>query len=556
MTREKDLARRSAEIRKFFRSTPSDKTTVSQFLHDVELEMKEYRAEVNRLKTTIYTIESKHDMLQKTAELYKTLFSPIHAVPSEVLTMIFAFLCEENVVSRSTLPEVLRISMVCGRWRDIIYSTPSLWTGIKIDFCTWSKDFDVLHELTEHFLKWSGKSALRLFLEFPDDDFGEGSAWKEAHSSLNALVASCERWEALSLTLTPPQFPTTIFDAIRGRLPALTSLALIQEGDLKIELPFNYFDGCPALCSLDITLSLVDPRQEALPLPWSQIKHLQMSTAYNLRAFLWLSFFPAVENLEVHEIGGLDEGQDYADHVILSGIKTLTIASATEQDEVDGVLQHTTLSGILSLKIWGYWYRLREEWPVWTETHLRNFLQRSSCNITTLDLSHLPITDEQMLSLLGIMPTVKSLRIEELRDEGENRIVTKLFLDGLAIQASMKTPSSAPLVPCLADMKLIIHAENLHSDPFLRTLSSRWLPDPHVAAEIGVDCLRFVAIVVVLGSDEKGGHLNDLFCFKDAGMQLSITYGARSELYFDNDDESEGGGDGENGEEGSGEESS
>ncbi|KAJ8083130.1 hypothetical protein PM082_008999 [Marasmius tenuissimus] len=46
-TGENDIASRSAQIRKFLRTTTSNKTIVSQFLHDVELEMQNYQAEIN-----------------------------------------------------------------------------------------------------------------------------------------------------------------------------------------------------------------------------------------------------------------------------------------------------------------------------------------------------------------------------------------------------------------------------------------------------------------------------------------------------------------------------
>ncbi|KAK1227526.1 hypothetical protein PQX77_009433, partial [Marasmius sp. AFHP31] len=171
MTRESDLARRSAEIRKFFRSTTANKATVSQYLHDVELEMAEFQVEINRLRTSIYTIERKRDRLKRNAELYKSLLFPIHAVPSEILSIIFTFSCERNVLSGSALPSALRLSMVCGRWRDIIFSSPHLWSNVEIDFGAWTKGSDVMTQLSELYLTRSQNSPLRLFLTLPDDDY-------------------------------------------------------------------------------------------------------------------------------------------------------------------------------------------------------------------------------------------------------------------------------------------------------------------------------------------------------------------------------------------------
>ncbi|KAL0570084.1 hypothetical protein V5O48_011878 [Marasmius crinis-equi] len=538
MSRESDLARRSAEIRKFFRSTTSNKATVSQFLHDVEVEVEGYQAEINRLKTAIYTLENKRDRLKTTAQLYKSLLAPIHAMPSEILTMIFGYLCEENVLSTNKAPgAVQHLSMVCGRWRDIVDSAPSLWSNIRIDFRSWTKDFQCLTEMTERFLKKSGNHPLRLSFLFPAGDLSEGR--EGAYPALHSLVANCERWKSLSLRVAPAHFPSDIFRPVRGRLPLLTSLSLALEGSpILWDTPFDYFDNCPALRSLRATPYVFDldvEDQAQVSLPWSQIRSLQMFDSYNMWAFPVLYICSGVETLEVRDIGGLDEDEDYSSHVVNSGIKTLNIAYASTQAEVDGVLQHTTLAGLTSLQICsGQDHMAGKNWPTWSDLHLQNFLQRSSCNITSLHLKSLPITDVQMLSLLRMIPSIVSLSIEEYLEEVENRVVTGTLLHGFAVSASSQSPSSTSLVPRLSDLKLVVHAEGLESDLMLKALSTRWLPDPIDAVETGVDCLRSVGIVVIVPADEaNGGHLDGLGCFRDAGMRLCVVYGMLHELYPD-----------------------
>ena len=119
--------------------------------------------------------------------------------------------------------------------------------------------------------------------------------------------------------------------------------------------------------------------------------------------------------------------------------------------------------------------------------------------------------------------------------------MTGSFLNGL--NASLAFPSSTPLVPKLTDLKLVVHGKDLASDTFLKMLSSRWLPEPCQATEVGAECLRFVAVVVILDeeTDQKGGHLDCLDCLKDSGMGLAVTYGTLAELYpeVDSDDKDE-----------------
>ncbi|KAK1221635.1 hypothetical protein PQX77_015550 [Marasmius sp. AFHP31] len=539
-TRENDLFGRSAEIRSFLRTTPSNRATVSQFLHDVELELANYHAEINRLKTAIYAIETKRDRLKRAAERYKSLLSPIHTVPTEILTTIFTFACEQNELSRDVIPNVLRVSMVCGRWRDIVFSTPRLWASIEIDFGGWTTNFHVLKQLLQLFMERSKASSLRLSLALPGDGYSGGRAGREEVSSiLRVIVGQCERWEDVTLDVVPQHFPSSIFDPIRGRLPLLTSLR-IRHLDGSVQRwnhPFKYFEICPALHTLRIFPDLFDSQNQNSSLPWTQIQTLHLLTSYNVHAFPLLPLCTAVEHLELSAVGGPDkDNNDYSSHVVNSGVKTLSIMAAEAQSDVDGVLKHTTLGGLSSLGICSQSTDLTDEWPMWDSTCLEAFLQRSSCSITSLHLNALPITDMQILALLRLIPTITSLCIEEFCYRKENRIVTAPFLDGLNTSVD-----SVPLVPKLTHFKVRVHAHNLASDAFLKALSSRWLPDPRHAMEIGVECLRFVTIVAIVSSDQgqKDGHLDCLSCFKDAGMRFALTYWTFPELYHDEDYEDE-----------------
>ncbi|KAL0570203.1 hypothetical protein V5O48_011759 [Marasmius crinis-equi] len=300
-----------------------------------------------------------------------------------------------------------------------------------------------------------------------------------------------------------------------------------------LNIPLHFFDNCPALRSLHISPPFPGRYLTKVPsLPWSQIRWLRLFIAYNVGAFPILSRCSGVQHLEANRVG-FPYSQSYSDHVVSNEITALDVTSAFDQNEVDGVFQHTTLKALSSLKICGGIRSMSGQttWLEWNETRLRDFLQRSSCTITSLYLKNLPISDEQTLSLLRMMPNISSLCIEELRNEGENRIVTKTFLNGFDAKTSLTFPFSSPLVPRLAELKLVVHAKDLHSDPFTKALLCRWLPDPSEATELGVDCLQSIAIVVILGPNQEGGCLDGLLGFRDAGMRLAITYGTVSELY-------------------------
>ncbi|KAL0064459.1 hypothetical protein AAF712_008623 [Marasmius tenuissimus] len=511
----------------------SDKATVAELLHNVELEMAKCQIDIADLKLELQRKEHEWKRLDRTAGLYRAVLSPspINNIPSEILITIFTFSCEQNVFSVSTLPAVLRLSMVSRRWRDIIFSTSQLWSSIEIDFRPWVKGFRILNQLSELFIKQSGCCPLRFSLSNYDGSLSEG---EDACTTLRLLAGQSERWEHMSLKIRPPHFPSSIFGTIRGRLPLLRSLSVVNSMQGKEEMtweePFDYFADCPALRTLHISPELfdldVDVNEQEVFLPWIQINTLRLDTAYNIFAFPLLSQCTAVERVELDSVGGLNEfNRDYSSHLNTNTVKILDIIEAEGQSDLDGVFQHTTMSGLTSLRICGSRDGSPSAWRVWDGTCLEAFLQRSSCIITSLHLTNLPITVVQTLSLLGAVPTITSLFIEELGRSDDNRIVTTSFLDRLTAPPDAPSTLPTPLVPHLVDLELRVN-ELLDSNALSKTLLSRWLPGTHRSAKLSVECLRFVAIVVKLRS-AQARNVDNLVCLhslRDAGMPLSITY--------------------------------
>jgi hypothetical protein len=66
-------------------------------------------------------------------ENHRSLLSPIHRVPSEILQEIFTAClpAAHNPVLSGDQPPLL-LTRVCQKWRDIMFSTPHLWSAIHI----------------------------------------------------------------------------------------------------------------------------------------------------------------------------------------------------------------------------------------------------------------------------------------------------------------------------------------------------------------------------------------------------------------------------------------
>ncbi|KAL0069635.1 hypothetical protein AAF712_003293 [Marasmius tenuissimus] len=118
-------------------TTKTDRQNIGLLLFAVEKERKGYVSEINRLRGALMTLENRLDDVEKKENYLRSLLSPIHRMPPEVLMEIFKFCChscDANHISYSPpqLLTTLELSMVCALWRNIILATPSLWTMASV----------------------------------------------------------------------------------------------------------------------------------------------------------------------------------------------------------------------------------------------------------------------------------------------------------------------------------------------------------------------------------------------------------------------------------------
>ncbi|KAL0579416.1 hypothetical protein V5O48_002587 [Marasmius crinis-equi] len=527
--RNSNHVRRATEIHNALRSTVtvSDRSMISQSLLDAEVELKEYQAQINRLQASIWALESKSKRLMKNMESYRSLLSPVRRMPLEILTMIFTFLCGNNDLVPSTPPPAISLSMVCGRWRDIALSSPTLWSTLSLDFSHWTEAARLhsLENTTRLFMENSGRSPLKISVTFPSHEFPA-----EALPSLRNISKQCNRWQSLSLTFSEPSgLPFAGFDAIRGELPMLQCLSLIRQPYTDIttiweDCPLlNLFDTCPSLRTLDISPDDYLLDDEEPPLPCRQIKALQIRNSHNRSALSLLSTCPNVEDVELTGLYGSNESwPDFEGYVVSDVVKSLTVMGATRQPDLDDILRHLTLPGLTSLVLSGHGI----QW-IWDGSILKEFFHRSTTNITSLHLRGLPITDVELLSLLSMLPSLTHLGIEEMPVALRNRVITKRFLNSLALHPS-DTPSSAPLLPFLREMNLVVHSRDIDPEAFKAALSSRWHGDLEHTKDAGNVSLQAVSISVMLRIKDLRTPdydvLDCLRCFRDVGMWVSVSY--------------------------------
>uniref|UniRef100_A0A0W0F3C0 Uncharacterized protein n=2 Tax=Moniliophthora roreri TaxID=221103 RepID=A0A0W0F3C0_MONRR len=517
------LSQRASSIQRLFRSTvtSSDRSVISQFLHDAEMEIKSSQIEIHRLKSAILSLEHKRDGLKKTAAKYRSLLSPVHRVPPEILRCILGFACQENQLKLpSKVIPVFAISATCGRWRDIALSMPSLWSHIRIDLRDWKKDHHILAYLIQLFLDRSKSSPLTLELHF---GLANSAPYKPC---LALLIQQSSRWRSLSLwEIDRADLSSDLFRPIRGDLPLLEELDISgTPGHDADQFHCDLFSVCPKLSTLCIQAGI--PIAYTCDLPWSQVKTLQLYQALAFDALPVIALCQNIDHLELLSIGNEEDLilPVYQGDPIISAFQKLSITEVMQDKDVSCIFQHLTLRHLTELHICGSSVSGGPSavWKQWDEAVFMNFLVRSSCSITSLTLVWVPMSDEQLIRLLECMPHLKMLTLEEYpaKLKSENQIITLNLLKSLFVDHEH---TDGLFLPRLINLKLLVHADSLDEQALVEAIMSRWNPDTTYASEIGIDCLKTVDIILLENKEDLIDRLtNKLRWMGDAGGRVTI----------------------------------
>lgn len=147
-------------------------------------------AEIARGKAFLQGLLDQRDGLR--AELNRAHPSIIHRLPPEVASIIFTIYASD--VSGRHLPFTL--GAVCQRWREIAWSTPSVWQ--TLDICFSPKEISRTRlQLMEGWLNRSGRLPLSITLI----GYRLDSEFYRFHRLIDIINRYCNQWYSLDLTL-------------------------------------------------------------------------------------------------------------------------------------------------------------------------------------------------------------------------------------------------------------------------------------------------------------------------------------------------------------------
>ncbi|KAJ6593063.1 hypothetical protein B0H19DRAFT_12210 [Mycena capillaripes] len=148
------ISSQTTQLREILRSNIPPSGTVASslqsFIEESSLELARYDTEIQRLEEALAQLKSDRASMEWYRTGCRSVFSPLHRLPTELLVEIFD-LCSppasDSDVSEDTTPEeevnriakshLLHLSQVCSRWYSVVMDTPRLWSTIAIDTNAW-----------------------------------------------------------------------------------------------------------------------------------------------------------------------------------------------------------------------------------------------------------------------------------------------------------------------------------------------------------------------------------------------------------------------------------
>ncbi|KAK7047423.1 hypothetical protein VNI00_006654 [Paramarasmius palmivorus] len=497
---------RNFNLKGLFRSrstiSSDDRQTISQYLKDAEEDARRCEVEAKKLLAAMKTLENRKKGLEKSMEMYRSLLSPVHKLPSEILSNIFGLCCEDNELSYDLdSPEVMNLSMVCGRWRDLVLSTPTLWSTLRLEASCFrtrrpTRELDTsLAEMVKLFLERSKNTPLKLAFQSYINQPVEPS-----FSAFDLLVSEMERWSDITFGSGGflERLPT------RRHLPMLKHLCLPYAPMAHTD----NFSNSPALVSVELTPHL----HGDVVLPWDRIKILTLSESNAADSLSVLSRCSGLEKLEFvsTEIDGTEE---VIGPITFPRLQSLSFYSF--RPEILPIFQFARFPHLSTLIFSGHVI----DSDGWEDPRVLPSVQgllQSQCTITSLTLVRQQMDDHQALALLKLLPALQSL---EVREYLGNAIVTPHFLKWLTVEDGSLSESSS-ILPRLSTLTLDVYDKGLDAEAFSNAVVSRWKPAP----DHRVECLQSVDITVRASGDEANWRqLVWLEDFRAAGLRFTHT---------------------------------
>ena len=312
------------------------------------------------LQTTAVKSALETRVLPKLRSL-ESVMRPINRLPKDIFILIPRFFTADFAKFPMNGP-LITMTHVCRSWRNVLLSTPSLWT--QLDFST-PKSKEAVR-----FLGRSGNQLLNIFQLLESED--------NVEPFLSTTLRNIYRLRRLEIDSYLP-YPEPVLTRFTRSAPELRHLEITNNShrtDRDAELHDTIFEGhLPKLTSLSLCAFRTNLRAFNFP----SLRRFEFTTQTNMSIQDLTSFFRRCPSLEYIEIflSYITQPPIVTPHerVRLAALKELIIYQATH---TPSLLDHFILPKCTEVVLGGFGETPREGWPV--------------AQIHPSSIDHLPVT--------------------------------------------------------------------------------------------------------------------------------------------------------------------
>ncbi|KAJ6566468.1 hypothetical protein B0H19DRAFT_710957 [Mycena capillaripes] len=442
---------------------------LSSIISSLSEELSRCDEENARLQARMTELAVHRANIQEQYDSCHSLVAPVRSLPSELVAQIFTLSLEvasepesdvwrpaELALYRLAQVPLLIVSQVCSRWHSIALGTPSLWSTIQLNQTLWHTPAIAAKAmgLLQSALTRGGNVPLTVLVT--------STAASPVHSpALELLAQHSARWRAATLKCHADHLQH--LSNIRGSLPALETLEIRLQGT-NLET-VTLFQEAPRLCDLAVAEDLL-PHVSTPPLDQvPKIRCLHLASSDIAMAVAALSRLSRTNTFCMQFY--LDDWSQFRSHTITLGLPPTTTSDVGRlcveilgeffrhhcQQALGALFAGLTLPCLEELR---FESEFHSRFPlVWPQPQFLELARRSGFHTTlqTLDLSHVRITELQLLQCVNALPALEDLAVgdhERIRGRGVNlELVSDTLLRTLTTSTNTATTDTSSLIPRL-----------------------------------------------------------------------------------------------------------
>ncbi|KAK0195598.1 hypothetical protein F5146DRAFT_1118309 [Armillaria mellea] len=476
-----------ARVRERYMPPAYERSALLASISQAEEEVLRLLPDITRLEDVVAAMATSLDKLKKHKEALDNhiaaqkslLYSPIRALPAELLSLIFSFVSSSSedrttedmqTLRRGMDRDALNISQTCMFWRNVSLSMPLLWTSISVNVDT--TDIAACGALPVY-LRHSHRKPLHvnIYHARPSNFPKEPKDTERTRSAIStSLIPQSNRFSTLKIFGCDPFFNETL-GLFNLFTLGLYDLAPIQHWD-----EFIWLESIGSRCTLELVHHARSKGIQCLDEEfYDRIDELILREHTPFDALWILSEFSCIEHLDLE----IEDGHcsslkstvlDMVSDLVLPKLESLYITSHTAdtygcvievEDPITQFLQKVTAPRLTSLRL------DCDDGNTWSQSDFIQFLAQSKIQsqLETLHFIGPTLTEDELIETLAMLPGLVSLAVCEQKDPP---IVTEKILSLLTFN-----PGGTNLLPSLEELSFTF--EHLLDRPGLivETIASR-----------------------------------------------------------------------------------